>query len=709
MAGIALAINLPVDFGFWFYAVAAVLIALMLYVHTKGQALSAWFGLLTTLLFFLLGVHLVNVNTLSNKPNYFAANFTPQSKLIVEVAEPTQIKAKSVKVILAVKAVNNGSGWQPAPGKILSYFTLDNTAMALAYGDRLILNNNLQLIAPPQNPGQFNYKVYLAHKGIYHQAFVKEADYTIVESQTGNPLLSWVYGLRSHMLWLFKESGLQGAEFAIASALVLGYDDDIEPALLDAYSASGTLHILSVSGMHVGLVYWLLLFFFKPLGNGLQARIARGATTIVVLWLYAMLTGFSPPVIRAAAMCSFLAVGQSIYRHTNIYNILATSCLIMLLANPFLLADVGFQLSYAAVLGIVIMYPGLSSMYNIAEKVKIPYANKPPFIKQLYWCANFITTGTWGIIVMSLSAQLATLPLGLYYFHQFPNYFILSNLLIIPLSTVCIVLGMIVLLATPVMPLAKTLGLALGWLIKQLNYLAHFAEDLPQALSTNFKLNIVEVVLGYAVIITAIVFFKSGKKPWLYAALTMAIGIMGLRINQTNNQLRQQKLVVYAINKASAVEVISGNKSVLFADSLTRPPSVNYNFNLKSPLWYYGIDNRIMSTLNGRVGKEQVSGPHPFVYYNPPIVVAGTQTVLLYNSSFKPKQLKPGVQFNYIIISGNPYVNFTQVESYRPKLVIFDSSNKPAKVKYWQKELDMLHIPTHNTAKQGYLEIPFGN
>lgn len=156
-------------------------------------------------------------------------------------------------------------------GKILSYFTLDNTAMALAYGDELMLKPNLQTIAPPQNPGQFNYKAYLARKDIYHQAFVKEADYTIVETHTGNPLLGWVYGLRSHMLWLFKESGLQGAEFAIASALVLGYDDDIEPALLDAYSASGTLHILSVSGMHVGLVYWLLLFLFRPLGNGLQA------------------------------------------------------------------------------------------------------------------------------------------------------------------------------------------------------------------------------------------------------------------------------------------------------------------------------------------------------------------------------------------------------------------------------------------------------
>jgi hypothetical protein len=182
-----------------------------------------------------------------------------------------------------------------------------------------------------------------------------------------------------------------------------------------------------------------------------------------------------------------------------------------------------------------------------------------------------------------------------------------------------------------------------------------------------------------------------------------------LRIKQTNSQLRQQKLVVYSINKGSAVEVISGNQSVLLADSLALPPTINYNFNLKSPLWYYGIDDRTVSTLYNRVGQEQISNPKPFVYYNPPIVVAGNQTVLLYNSGFKPKQLKPGLQFNYIIISGNPYVNFKQVESYHPKLVVFDASNKPAKVKYWQKELDMLHIPIHSTATQGYLEIPLGN
>jgi competence protein ComEC len=689
MVGITAAFYFPVNFGVGFYVLAILLVGAMAWLSAKGKRLSAWFGLLTSAFFALLGLHLVTINTVSNNANYFGNHLQNTNYIVATIDRPTEIKPKSVRAYLQVDAIKTPQGWVKATGTILTYFQSNDMSYALAYGDKLLLNIEVADVKPSLNPGQFNYKSFLARKGIYHQAYVKESDYTLIESNTGNPLYSWVYKVRSYMHWLLRESRLTGPELAVASALVLGYDDDIDSDLLQAYSASGTLHILSVSGMHAGLVFLLISWLLGFMGQTQSAKISRAVIIILSLWVYALLTGLSPPVIRAAVMFSLLAFGQSASRYINNYNILAGSCLLMLLFNPFLLADVGFQLSYSAVLGIALFYPCIHRAFGLNERLEISTHRKPIYYRLPIKGYNWLINGAWGITAVSLAAQLATLPLGLYYFHQFPVYFVAANLIIIPLSVLCIWGGMALLVVSWIPFVNTGLGWVLRHLIHTLNNLALYAEQLPFATWSNFKFSKVDVLAMFCIIAAALVALKSVRKQWLFGAMALSVVFMGFRVFQKSVTLHQQKLIVYNINKASAVEVINGSQSLLISDTSSTPGSTNYKFNIDAAQWYFGITNRT------------VNAPSPIAYYKPPVMVAGSKTILLYNQSFKPKQTTINGPVDYIVVSSTPYVDYKLIKSLRPKMVIFDGSNKPAKAKYWAKKMDELHIPYQNTAAQG--------
>lgn len=696
MVGIAAALNVPqFALGYWFYAIAALCISLLVWLSSKGQTKSAWFGGVASFFFVLLGIQLVEINTVSNNPNYMGNHLQKGNYIVATVTQPPQIKSKSVKTILDVESIKTDSGWVAAKGSILAYFESNDMSYALAYGDKLLLNIPVDEVKPPANPGQFDYKGFLARKGIYHQAFIKEPDYTLIESNTGNPIMQWVYKLRDYMRWLLGEHGLKGSQLAVASALVLGLDDDIDPDLLQAYSASGTLHVLSVSGMHAGLVFIILNGVLGLMGQSKRARMIRATIIVVSLFLYALLTGFSPPVLRAAVMFSLLAVGQSLTRYTNNYNILAGSCLLMLLSNPFLLADVGFQLSYSAVLGIALFYPCLHRAFNLHERLEVSTHRKPLVAKAAINLYNWLITSAWSVTAMSVAAQLATLPLGLYYFHQFPVYFIAANLIIIPLSVLCIYLGMLLLFFSWTPVLNNAIGWLLNHMVEWLNYLALFAERLPYATWGNFKLAKVEVFALYFIIIAALIALKLARKQWLYAAMATSVVFMGFRVMQKTDNLQQQKLVVYNINKASAVEVINGDNSLLIADSVAAPGSVNYKFNLDAAQWYFGIKDRV------------VNAPSTIAYYNPPLLVAGNKTILLYSPKFNPRTTIINGKVDYIIVSGAPYIDYKLIEDLKPELVVFDGSNKPAKVKYALKKFGNLGIACYNTATQGAWVLDF--
>src|SRR6185436_7852710 len=227
-----------------------------------------------------------------------------------------QEKKKSFKVIIEVIAVKKSNGWNLAKGKCLLYIAIDSIASSLEYGDLISFKTSPVIVKPPANPEQFNYKQWLAYNQVYQQLYLQKGQWQLKGHQYGNSLVAIAIRMREKLLQIFRDNGIAGDEYAVLSALLLGATGEIDQEVMSAYSASGAMHVLSVSGLHVGIIYMALnaLLFFMERNR--KSRIVKAAVLIIFLWFYALLTGLSPAVLRSAAMLSYIVIGKSIGRYT---------------------------------------------------------------------------------------------------------------------------------------------------------------------------------------------------------------------------------------------------------------------------------------------------------------------------------------------------------------------------------------------------------
>jgi competence protein ComEC len=305
--------------------------------------------------------------------------------------------------------------------------------------------SSYQATSPPFNPHEFDYKSFLASRGIYQQLFTNDDQVKTLGRNKGNGFVQYALSLRQRMVEKYEHYIPDKEASAVASTLILGYKAELSSEVLSAYSQTGTTHVLSVSGMHVGLVFVVLNALLWFLNSTRKLRILRASIIILLIWAYALVTGFSPSVSRAALMLSFYVFGKALNRSSNSYNLVAISAVFLLIYNPFFLLDVGFQLSYLAVLGLIYFYP---KFYH------------------LLYVKNKLVDAVWSYVALSCAAQLATFPLAMFYFHQFPVYFLISNLFIVLPVTAIMYLG-IAFLFIPwdvlLTPMGRLSGAALGY------------------------------------------------------------------------------------------------------------------------------------------------------------------------------------------------------------------------------------------------------
>src|SRR5690606_17140896 len=312
----------------------------------------------------------------------------------------------------------------------------------------------------------------------------------LLKRNEGNPLISYALQLRQKLVKRFSRFIENKDAAAVASTLILGYRADLSREVLNAYAATGTMHVLSVSGMHVGILFFFLDFMLKWMNKRKSLRILKTLLLLAIIWLYALITGFSAAVCRAALMLSFVIVGKAIHRRTNTYNLLAISAVMLLIYNPYFLLDVGFQLSYLAVAGLIYFY---SNIYHA------------------FYVENFFAAKTWSCISLSLAAQLATFPLSMYYFHQFPFYFLLSNLFII-LPTVVIMYSGLLFALLPLDAFSTFTGWILERTISFTNSVLAVIENLPLSVISSIWINPWEYVLLYLLIFLLFFSFTLKKK-----------------------------------------------------------------------------------------------------------------------------------------------------------------------------------------------------
>jgi competence protein ComEC len=562
--------------------------------------------------------------------------------------------------------------WTPKSGKILLYFSKQDFREPWKYGDILMVKGSPQSVRGPANPGEFDYQRFLIFKNIYHQHFIREGQVRHVGNSPKFTVLKYAIEGRSWADGTLKRFVEGEREQGIASALVLGVTDGLDNELLDAYSATGAMHVLAVSGLHISIIYMILVWLLKPLNKLKSGPWLLAITGLFILWAYAFITGLSPSVLRAVTMFSFIALARPTNQSTNIYNTLAASAFCLLVFDPFLIMSVGFQLSYLAVLGIVFLQPRLYPLWE---------------------AKSYIGDQVWKITAVSIAAQLATFPLGLLYFHQFPNYFLISNLLVIPVSFVVLILGIVVLIFSFFHWLALAIGFLLMWSIKILNYTVFAVELMPFSLIEDIHISAFQCWLLVGVIVLIILLFESKRFSYAVAASTLMFIFAGWQWWHFTTRITLPRVTVYNVRGHSAIDFIGNSKTYFVSDSALSADANKIGFHIRP--------NRVRSGVNkvitGAPGFVRAFQGGKIISWNSLIIVQLTQKDFIL-----PEQLNP----DWIIVGNNAVRDIENFAStYKNPMIILDSSNSFYYSEWFTKEWKARNNRVHSVQTQGAFEL----
>jgi competence protein ComEC len=661
-AGILLGIYQPQLFTFQ-HTVTVVLVFIILYFvgyfFWRGRVRSSTSGVLglVTVLFF--GYAHVLLRTDSLQKDSFVTNTQPVEAYIVKVRSVPQEKASSWKIEADITAFLSRY-WQPTRGKVLLYISKEMGEPSWKYGDEVLIKGTPQPLKPPANPGEFDFKRFLSFKNIYHQHFVQKNKVVFLSASSTKGFIYYSHVARSRATEKLKRFIKGKQEQAIAAALILGVTDGIDNELQNAYAASGAMHVLAVSGLHVGIIYAMLLFLLKPLHRYSWSRWWIAAISLCCLWVFAFVTGLSPSVLRAVAMFSFVAVARPFGARTNIYNTLAASAFVLLIYNPYLIMSVGFQLSYLAVLGIV-------------------YLQRPLY--QLWETQNKLLDWIWQITCVSLAAQLATFSLGLLYFHQFPVYFLVSNLFVIPLSTLVLIVGIVLLALSPIAFLATLIGKVLGGMVGLLNKVVFITEELPFSIINNIHLTTLQCWVLMMVLICLILLFDFRRIEWLYVATAAVVLFTALQWQHFFKYVNQHSFTVYHINHHMAYEWIQNGQSYFFSDSLLTNDEERIRFHIRP--------NRLL---------HQVNTVHTAIPFQKKIqngIVYCWRDKIFFHQTEKNHYKKFKTDFTIISHNTSPSTN--------ARLVIADGSNSRYFLRQWKFAKDSTHF--YSTSLHGAFNL----
>lgn len=638
------------------------------------------YGLVLNLFLVWIGFTLSEQHDQRNHASHFSAFLKDQQVVYVaELSDEPAERTNSFRLPLEVRYVFFKGKIYPVHGKILAYTGKEAASAIPGYGSYILFRETPGIISGPANPGEFDYARYLAGKNVFYQVYLKKGQFTVSGLKGGSLLKHFALHVRKGLLKTMKQYGITGQEYAVAAALLIGYDDLLDPAQRQAYAGAGVIHILCVSGLHVGIVFLIadsLLIFLRRRKHGIWLR---PLLILLSIWAYALITGMAPSVMRASLMFSLITIGKSLNRHSHTYNTLAASAFILLVLNPALLFETGFQLSYLAVAGIVTFQP-------LFAKVFSPVSRPASYL--------------WGLITVSLAAQLVTAPLSVYYFHQFPNYFLLANLLAIPMSGVLIYSGVLFAVVSVVPLFGKLSAAILVLQVRFLNGLVAFVENLPGAVTRDIYLSPASLVVIYVLILSFLLWVSNRNKTWIYLMLVSCI-LLALNYSVRSVKRDQQRLlVVQHINRHSAVSFTSGRKQVVLADSVVvaNPELLNYAM----------ANQRIRSGITSVCyivpcnGNRSPEGPFPdFFEKDGFFSFCGKRGVVLSDNFCIPEQDRR-IHLDYVIITGNLKQKLSALQGCFPGAEFIADASSPAwKCAAWKKEALQLGVPFYSVRESG--------
>ena len=624
----------------------------------KGYFKKGTYIFFTNLLLFVLAQEACFLYNAKNDNNHYSHYVSSQPQSFIAIIDDIPVVTeKFIKLSVSISTVEYSEAWHYTNGNTIIYLKNDSI-LKPALGNTLFLKAKFSYVNTPKNPNEFDYKSFLENKNIFHTVYSNPKDVQLISSTS--KIFSFTQlgtKIKSHLVSVLRNSKLSQEAFSICSALLVGYDDEIGSEVMQSFSHSGTLHILSVSGMHTGVLYAILIFIFSKFDKHDRYKKTKFAVIVLFLIFFVFITGFSPSVLRAALMLGLVLFGKTFYKQGNSFNTLFLSAFLLLLYNPYLIKDVGFLLSYFAVFGIMYFYPLLSKLYVFDNKI-------------VQWL--------WTSVLISVAATLFTLPVSLYFFHQFPIWFALSNLIIIPISMLAMIAAIcfagmykLVIVNQVLVYLINSSTALMLWFAKLTDNSTYgFIDFIPFSFS-----DLVFMTLTIGLCLTII--YNKQYKTVLALCFTLIVWL-SISFYSNYQQTQQKQLIVFHVKHKSVFAVRVG-QSVF--GNFTGISQNEFQRNLKPYL--LTISNlKLVETKSNllKLASSTILNVRPSNSYN------------------------PNLNANYVIVSNDEPLNLTT--NYKTKVtIIADCSNSYKFVKKMRKQCALMEVPFYSIKETGALQI----
>jgi competence protein ComEC len=653
-------IRIPLNYSL---VASCILLGLLLisFLIAKNQfQKTIWFGLITFLSMISLGVLVENVHHQKNFKTHYSNVVTIDNSSTKTFTFRIREKLKSGnyydKYIVDILKIED----QTVSGKSLLNVLKDSFQNDYKIDAVLIASTEFKDLIHPLNPNQFDYKNYLAKQYIYHQIFTDNNSIYKINSEK-HTAFGLADALRETINSKLNNYNFKPDELAIIKALILGQRQDISSEIYNSYTNAGAIHILAVSGLHVGIILLLLTFVLKPIEYIKKGKVIKVVLILIFLWSFAIIAGLSASVTRAVTMFSIIAIAMHWKRPTNIYNTLAISIFILLLFKPTFLLDVGFQMSYLAVIAIVSIQPLIYKLWK-------------PNLKAIDYL--------WQIFTVTVAAQFGVIPISLYYFHQFPSLFFVSNLAIIPFLGVILGFGILIIILALLNSLPNFLANAYGSIISWMNTVVNWVSKQEQFLFKDISFSWLHVIAWYVLIVSLVKLYKKRSVSNLSLMLVSILMLQGVSIyhkheNQTNEFIvfHKSRFSLIAHKTNTTLQIAHNFDSLTFVnDKLIKNFKVG-NF----------ITNSTEDTLNS-------------------VYTVNDKTLLVIDSLgvYNVKTFQP----DFVLLRNSPKINLQRIiDSLSPKLIIADGSNYKSYIKRWEATCIKQKRPFYQTSKKGAYRI----
>ncbi len=646
--------NIEIKFPLLLTLVCLSVLSFILFKEKK--TIGIFFGIIAFLATILLGVLIVAIAQPKNASNHYShyeSNGPDTWQLkIIEVLKPTLF---SERFIAEVEHYNT----KKTSGKVILNLAIDSINENTQVDDELIVIALRQEVKSPLNPYQFNYRKYLEIQGIYHQLKLNAENHIQLENPS-KTIRGFAASLREKTIGQLRQANFGEDEFGIIQALFLGQRDTISEETYTDYKNAGAVHILAVSGLHIGILLLFLEFMLHRMELLPNGKTLKLVVIVFLLWGFAFLAGLSASVVRAVTMFSFVAYALYLNSPSNTFNILALSMFFILLVfDPMLLFNVGFQMSYAAVFAIVWVYP---------------------ILQKFWYPKNWLIRQVWQLLSISIAAQVGVLPISLYYFHQFPGLFFISNLLIVPFLGLILGLGIIVIALIVFNIAPNSLIEFYNSIIGLMNSVIKWVAQQEAFIFKNIPFDSVQLVLTYCLLISMIWIFTKNTFKRTQTFLICFIGLQLWSIyNQQKTYEKEQLLLVHQ-TKNSILAHQKGTQLIVFTNDSSATKNFTSSFQIHErveKLNYYSIRNSYK--------------------FN-------DQNIVLIDS-FGVYDLKPK-NVDYLILTQSPKINLERLITHlQPKKILADGSNYNSYVNRWKKTCSHKKLPFHYTSEKGAFEL----